>query len=120
MDSNKYQQEVDRTLSHGFHTEVVSPTLLHGAIGAAGESAELLDAIKKSLFYGKPLDKNHLIEEIGDTLWYLSVALTELNSSFEEAMDKNIAKLRVRYPEQFTKENAINRNKDAEKKAMDK
>lgn len=118
MDSNTYMQEVDRTRSKGFYIDIVSPSLLHGAIGAAGESAELLDAIKKSLFYGKPLDRQHLIEEIGDTLWYLSVALTELNSSFSEAMDKNVAKLRARYPHQFTQDRAINRDKEAEKKAM--
>jgi len=45
-------------------------SLLHGAIGISGEAGELLDAVKKHVFYGKPLDVNNVKEEISDVLWY--------------------------------------------------
>lgn len=46
--------------------------LLHMAIGIAGEAGELLDAIKKHVIYGKPMDRANLIEELGDLEFYLN------------------------------------------------
>ena len=46
--------------------------LLHAAIGAATEAGELLDAIKKALFYGKEVDEVNFKEEIGDACWGVS------------------------------------------------
>lgn len=43
---------------------------LHMYIGLAGEFGELLDAIKKSIIYQKPLDVVNCIEEMGDILFY--------------------------------------------------
>ena len=92
--------------------------LLHGAMGAATESGELVDSIKRNLFYGKELDIINLVEEIGDILWYLSILLDCVNSSFEEAMRKNIDKLRVRYPNKFTNSEAINRDLAKEREQL--
>jgi len=114
-----YIDEALVTASEGFHTENVSPRLLHGVIGAAGETGELLDAVKRSLFYGKPLDRVNLREEIGDTLWYLALICSELDYSFEEAMQQNIAKLRKRYPEKtFSSHRALNRDIPEEQKSF--
>lgn len=76
--------------------------LLHGALGLSGESGELLDAVKKHIFYGKELDRTNVIEEAGDALWYLSLVLESVGSSFEEAMQLNQDKLEKRYPGGFT------------------
>ncbi len=93
--------------------------LLHAGIGLATESAEFLDALNKVIYYGKELDKVNLAEEIGDILWYCAVALDELGVSFEEVMEKNIAKLEARYPEKFTEEKAENRDLEAERKILE-
>jgi len=37
----------------------------------------------------------------------------------ETVMEKNVAKLKTRYPEKFTDENAVNRDPAKEKQAMD-
>lgn len=83
--------------------------LLHAAIGMSGESGEVLDSLKKSLMYGKPLNANNLKEECGDLLWYMSLMLHELGTDFETVMQMNIDKLSKRYPEGFTEKDAIER-----------
>lgn len=118
MDSIAYQKEVLRTVSNSTHEQTVPMDLMHGAIGACTETAELLDAIKKGIFYGKEFDRAHLIEEIGDVLWYLALAAYSLDSNLSEAMEKNIAKLKIRYPDKFSSEKAIYRNTDREKVAF--
>lgn len=50
----------------------------HMALGFCGEVGELLDAVKKSAIYGKPLDKVNLAEEIGDVAWYVVNLAPEL------------------------------------------
>lgn len=94
--------------------------LLHGAIGIAGESGELLDQIKRHLFYGLPLDRTNVLEECGDLLWYLNLALCSLGFSFEDAMRANIAKLERRYPGgEFTQERAEKRDLSVERIALE-
>lgn len=94
--------------------------LTHASLGLCTEAAELADAVKKHIFYGKPLDKVNLVEEIGDILWYSAIVLDACQSSFDEAMDKNIAKLRKRYPQGiFSASKAIHRDVEAERVAME-
>lgn len=93
--------------------------LLHAAMGLSTESAELLDAFKKHLFYGKHLDIINFREELGDILWYVALALDELDVSFETCARLVIDKLRVRYPERFTEQRAENRNLIAERDALE-
>ena len=94
--------------------------LLHAGMGLATESAEFLDALKKAIYYGKELDKVNLAEEMGDILWYCAIVLDELGVSFEEVMEKNIAKLEARYPEKFTEEKAENRDLKTERDILEK
>lgn len=84
--------------------------LIHGAMGMATESAEIVDQLKKHVFYGKALDKVNLVEELGDLLFYVAITCDALGVSFEEVMQKNSAKLRARYGEKFSSDAAINRD----------
>ena len=93
--------------------------LLHAMIGMCTETGEIQDALKKHIFYGKPLDEVNLKEEAGDLLWYVAILLDELGVSFEEVMDKNIAKLRARYGDKFTEAAALSRNLDRERRVLD-
>jgi len=45
--------------------------LLHMSIGVSGEAGELIDAIKKYVIYRKPLDRENVIEELGDLEFYM-------------------------------------------------
>ena len=72
--------------------------LLHGAMGASGEVGELVDAIKKHVFYNKPLDKENVVEELGDAIFYLQSIMNTINISKEDVIEHNMDKLNKRYP----------------------
>lgn len=97
----------------------VNSRILHACMGAVTETGELLDACKKSMFYGKQLDKVNLAEEIGDVFWYAAILCDELGVTFEEVFEVNINKLKKRYAEKFTDEEAEVRDLDAERKILE-
>lgn len=70
---------------------------LHMAVGISGEAGELLDAIKKAVIYNKPLDRENVIEELGDLEFYMEGLRAELGITREQTIESNIAKLGVRY-----------------------
>lgn len=121
MDAKTYQSEALKTLSSQFHFSPVPDNcnLLHAAIGIATEGGELLDALKKTIFYGKELDSVNLKEELGDLMWYIAIACESLGTSIEEVCKININKLRARYPEKFTSDAAINRDLKNERKVLE-
>lgn len=89
--------------------------LMHMAAGIAGEAGEVLDIVKKHFAYNKPLDKAHLVKELGDTLFYMSGLIDMIDSSWAEVMDVNIKKLEARYPDGgFDAARAINKDEVAE------
>jgi len=78
--------------------------LLTASIGLSGEVGEFNDIVKKVLFQGKEVDEDtirHLRSELGDICWYMAQACMALDTSFEEVIDMNIAKLSDRYPGGF-------------------
>lgn len=93
---------------------------LHYSLGLCTEAAEIADAFKKHIAYGKQLDRVNIVEECGDLLWYLSCLLASVESNLSEAMEKNMAKLNKRYPAGFTEESAINRNLQEERTELEK
>jgi NTP pyrophosphatase (non-canonical NTP hydrolase) len=83
--------------------------LLNGLLGLNGEAGEAIDIYKKWKFQGHMLDKEKLIEELGDALWYIALSAKGLGVSLNEVARKNIDKLRKRYPEGFSTEDSIER-----------
>ena len=75
--------------------------LMTGAIGINAEGGEVMEIVKKMVFQGKPWNqetKEHLIKELGDTMWYLVQCLIALETSLDEVIERNVAKLEKRYP----------------------
>ena len=66
---------------------------LHMAVGVAGEAGELLDAIKKAVIYNKPLDRENVIEELGDLEFYMEGLRAELGITRQETIEANMKKL---------------------------
>ena len=93
--------------------------LLHASMGIDTEGGEFTDAIKKHIFYGKPLDETNLKEELGDLLWYIAIAMDALGTDFDTEQQRVIDKLKVRYPEKFTNFHAENRDLSAEREVLE-
>jgi NTP pyrophosphatase (non-canonical NTP hydrolase) len=120
MKYKDYQNESKRTcpeLSNNLRKGLADE--LHMVIGISTEAGELLDAYKKHFAYGKELDKVNVGEEIADMMWYISNLCRMLNIDYEEMLERNINKLKARYPEKFTQENALNRDLDVERKILE-
>lgn len=86
---------------------------LNMACGVAGEGGEIVDVIKKAMFQGHHLDVEHLKEEIGDILYYITNLATLYGLDMEECLQINYDKLLKRFPNGFSVEDSILR-KDRE------
>lgn len=106
MIASKYQEETKRTLNKDLSQREL---LSNMGLRIAGEGGEIADIIKKHLFQGHELDKEHLFEEIGDQLWYISNLCNLCGFRIEDVMEYNVEKLRERFPEGFSEERSINR-----------
>ena len=72
--------------------------LLHATVGISGEAGELLDAIKKHWAYGRELDTENVLEEMGDIEFYMQALRTVLSVTREQVIEGNVEKLLRRYP----------------------
>lgn len=127
MTPAQYMIEADQTNldDEGYKTvqaRMADPTfakLMHAAMGMVTEAAEFMDMLKKHAMYGKPIDEVNALEEIGDQFWYQSLALKTLNADFARVMERNIAKLRARFPEKFTEARALERDLSKERRILE-
>jgi len=75
--------------------------LLTAGVGMNAEAGEFLEIIKKMVFQGKPWNqdnKEHLIIELGDVMWYIAQACIALEVSLDKVVSQNVDKLMKRYP----------------------
>ena len=82
---------------------------LHMAVGISGESGELLDAVKKAVIYRKPLDRENVVEELGDLEFYMEGLRQGLGISRSEVLEANIRKLSKRYQDGYSDKAAQDR-----------
>lgn len=106
MKINEYQKAALRTAS-GINKQY--PRILNGVLGLAGESGECVDMVKKHLFQGHELNKEHMAKELGDIAWYLAVAADAIDYDLETIMQMNVDKLMKRYPDGFDADKSIHR-----------
>jgi NTP pyrophosphatase (non-canonical NTP hydrolase) len=104
--TDEYVDEVLRTANPGSWNN----RLLNGLMGLNGEAGECIDIYKKHLFQGHEFDRHHLAEELGDTLWYLTLSAYALGYSLDDIMKMNVIKLRNRYPDGFDSKRSVNRD----------
>lgn len=84
--------------------------VLHMIMGICGEAGELLDALKKSIIYRKPLDLDNVIEELGDIEFYLEGLRQAMLIKRDETLTANINKLSKRYETlKYSNQQAIDR-----------
>lgn len=83
--------------------------LLHAAIGIAGEAGELLDTVRKHVFDGQPLDRDNVIEELGDLEFYMMAAMMNIGVLRPHLQELNMAKLSRRYESGYSDQQAHDR-----------
>ena len=83
--------------------------LIHCVMGLSGEAGELLDAVKKHCIYGKPLDMQNVVEEMGDIEFFMERIRYLLNLNRMAILSTNYEKLMKRYPEGYTDKHAQER-----------
>ncbi len=81
--------------------------LIHAGMGASGEAGELLDAIKKATIYRKDIDRENVIEELGDLEFFMEAVRQNMGITRAETLEHNFNKLmRKRYPNGYSDEAA--------------
>jgi NTP pyrophosphatase (non-canonical NTP hydrolase) len=95
MTFDDYQKEAVRTASNKNKLEVFT-------MGLCGEAGEVAELVKKHLGHDQPLDREQMVKELGDVLWYLSNLADLQGINLDEIAQRNVEKLRLRYPEGFS------------------
>ena len=109
VDYDKYLEFVDGTTSHPSKSTdefinrikdleskgVDIPRLLTAAVGISAEGGEFTEIVKKMVFQGKPWNEDnreHLIIELGDVMWYVAQACMALEIDFDDVVKGNVKK----------------------------
>jgi len=101
-----YQEHSKRTLNKDLKEK---EQLANMIIGIMGESGEVADIIKKSLYQGHELDRENIAEEIGDIMFYIVNLCNVLDLDLETLIANNYYKLLERYPNGFEVSRSVNR-----------
>lgn len=94
----------------------VDPRVFHAILGISTESTELLEALDIS---GTTMDSVNILEECFDVDWYQFILMDALGGDLENIWDTGFAKLRKRFPNKFTTDDATDRDLDAEREILD-
>lgn len=69
-------------------------------------AGKMSGVVKKHEFHGRDLNREKLVEEAGDALWYFDALLDRYGITMEEVVQANERKLSRLYPDGFTPERA--------------
>ena len=96
-----YSDMVDSLKKHGvmilMDMDCEKMDWIHMAMGISGEAGELMDAIKKATIYNRPLDRENVIEELGDLEFYMEGLRQSIGITREQVIAANMEKLGKRY-----------------------
>ena len=104
MNLSAYQELCKKTAKQFSDKE---KEIMTWGLGIAGEAGDVAGCIKKTIGH-KDDQKDGIKENLGDTLWYISMICNFYGWSLEEVLEKNIAKLVKRHPKGFSYKAARN------------
>ena len=87
--------------------------------GLSITTSEILDLLKKNIFYGKDIDLEKLATFIAQIQGQIDTICMTFKLSGPDIREKNINKLKARYGEKFSEEAAINRDLGKERKTLE-
>ena len=113
MKIEEYSKKAIATLTIAHDFGDISPQLMSQVLGLVGESGEVAEKFKKLLRDKKGVlsteDKEELIKELGDILWYINSVSHLLGYSLEDVAKKNNEKLASRKARGIIKGSGDNR-----------
>lgn len=116
MTPKEYQLFVQSTAIFPDDAGIVYTTL--GMIGEAGEVSEKVKKMIRRqqttrsetlIMHMTREQKEDLIKEVGDVLWYATALLSEIGATLQDAIDKNVEKLSSRKERGVLEGNGDNR-----------
>lgn len=99
--------------------QTTNTRIFHGIFGLFTEATELMEAFQKGYNNGGQFDYVNIQEECSDSNWYQAILIDEMKADFDQMNERVLAKLRARYPEKFSSDDAINRNLEVERKILE-
>ena len=84
-------------------------TIMYPTLGLCGEAGEIAEKVKKWLRGDKELDKEALLKELGDPLWYIASLADDLGFTLQQVVDANVEKLTSRKERDVVKGSGDNR-----------
>lgn len=93
--------------------------LIHAILGIFTEAGELMEALLNVLTSKENVDVVNIVEELGDIEWYMAILHREFSVTPSTIKDKNIAKLKARYPEKFSENEALERDLENERRTLE-
>lgn len=109
LENIPYEEQSVRSMSPNYFPMSISTETIRGIMGIVTEAGELMDALKKTMFYGRDIDRDNVRKRINNIMQYIMVIMRSEGWDLEDIMQENIDKLKIRYPEQFTTELSIKR-----------
>ena len=85
--------------------------ILTWGLGIAGEAGDVASCIKKTVSHDND-QKNGIRENLGDTLWYVAMICNFYGWDLQEVLQENLDKLKKRFPQGWT-------TQDAQRSAID-
>lgn len=98
MEFAVYQELARRTQNNELNKHCKEMHALHGMRSEVGE----IQAFYQKVYQGHVMSIDKLIDEAGDLLWFLAEYADSLGVTLDEIAERNIAKLRKRYPQGLT------------------
>lgn len=101
MEMDEYQKKAKKYDTGEAGGGLMSVAFMEKVLGLAGEAGEAVDKVKKILrdHSGEisEADREGLIKELGDTLWYIASVARYLDEPLSRVAEGNLAKLESRY-----------------------
>ena len=106
MTFDEYQELARRTQNEDLSIGLKQCHALHGLASEVGE----IHGLFQKFYQGHPLNLDDLEKEIGDLFWFAAELCDSCGWSMSEVAEKNIEKLKKRYPEGFDAERSVHRD----------
>lgn len=92
----RQERAVNFALSLGGEVgELIEATKMY-MLGMAEAAGKFQNAVKKVAYHSKPLNKELILSELGDVLWYVSACAEAYGFTLQEVAEYNLKKLQER------------------------